>query len=92
LEPVSLDLKTADNIKDKAHRWLGQVVSVEDSGDAFKLYLLLGAPQAEELRPAFDQARSILQRTLSSKHEIFTEDQAEQFGDRIAREVDALGH
>lgn len=92
LEPISLDLRSADRIKDKAHRWLGQVVSVEDSRDEFKLYLLLGAPKAEELRPAFEQARSILERKLAPKHEVFTEDQAEQFGDRIAREVDLLGH
>lgn len=87
LEPVSLDLRSADSIKAKAHRWLGQVLSLEGNSDAFKLYFLLGEPTGQELRPAFDQAVSILKRKLSPSHEIYTEEQAEEFGERIAQQV-----
>src|SRR5690606_21023022 len=42
LEPVSLDLAQADSIRDKAHKWLGHISSVQDASESFKVYLLLG--------------------------------------------------
>jgi hypothetical protein len=60
LEPISFDLSAPDSIKEKAHRWLGQITSVSDAAEPFHLYLLLGEPQDESLRPAFNKALSIL--------------------------------
>ena len=60
LEPVSFDLSSADSLREKAHKWLGQLLSVKEAKEPFKVYLLLGEPQNENLRPAFDKAVSIL--------------------------------
>lgn len=88
LEPVSFDLASADSIKDKAHRWLGQIASLQHAADQFKVYLLVGAPRQEELRPAFTNAISILNK-IPSEHEIIHESGASQFAQRIAKEVAA---
>ncbi len=86
LEPVSFDLAAADSIKDKAHRWLGQLASVQGATDSFKVYLLVGAPQQENLQPAFQSAMSIL-RKIPGDREIVLEKDALDLAARIAGEV-----
>jgi hypothetical protein len=86
LEPVSFDLSSADSIREKAHRWLGQIMSVKDSKDRFKVYLLLGEPQQEALKPAFAKAVSILKK-LPGESEVIREDRAAEFSERFAREI-----
>lgn len=86
LEPISFDLAAADSIKDKAHRWLGQLASVQNAADPFKVYLLVGAPQQEELQPAFQSAVSILRKIPVDK-EIVLERDALGLATRIAGEV-----
>ena len=86
LEPISFDMATADSIRDKAHRWMGQLASVQGAADAFKVYLLVGAPQQESLQPAFLRAMSMLQRIPGEK-EIVLEKDAPGLAARIAGEV-----
>lgn len=86
LEPVSFDLAAADSIKDKAHRWLGQLASVQGAADPFKVYLLVGAPQQESLLPAFQSAMSILRKIPGDK-EIVLEQDAMSLAAQIAGEV-----
>ena len=86
LEPISFDLSEADNIRDKAHQWLGQITSVQNSDEPFKLYLLVGPPQQDQLRPAFDSAMSILGKITADKR-IFLEQDAGNLTDLIAQEV-----
>jgi hypothetical protein len=86
LEPVSFDLVESDSIKDKAHRWLGQMMSVQNAEDRFKLYLLVGQPREDGLRPAFDNAMSIL-RKIPGDREIFLEQDAAKLAEVIASEV-----
>lgn len=86
LEPISFDLAAADSIKDKAHRWLGQIASLQGGSEAFKVYLLLGAPQQEQLQTAFSNAISIL-RKIPGEREIVLENDAPGLASRIADEV-----
>jgi hypothetical protein len=88
LEPVSFDLSSADSIREKAHKWLGQLLSVKDAREQFKVYLLLGEPQQEALRPAFDRAVSILHR-LPVASEVIREASAGDFSEQFAREIEA---
>ncbi|MCK7468808.1 MAG: hypothetical protein MZU91_12245 [Desulfosudis oleivorans] len=46
--PVSFDLASSDSIRDKAHRWLGQLTSVAGASEPFKLYFLVGEPAQAE--------------------------------------------
>lgn len=77
VEPVSFDLSDADNMKDKAHRWLGQMTSIQNSNEHFKLYLIISKPKEQKLIGAFNQAVSILKKIPTDK-EIFLEDDAEK--------------
>lgn len=87
LEPLSFDLSTPDSIKDKAHRWLGQITSVANSStERFRLYFLVGRPQEEVLQDAFENALSILKK-IPTENEIFLEQDTDRLTDRIATEV-----
>lgn len=88
LAPVSFDLASADSIRDKAHRWLGQLTSVAESAEAFKLYFLVGRPTQDELLPAFESALSILGKAHVDR-EVFDEGQAGVLSERLANEVRA---
>lgn len=88
LEPISFDLAAPDSIKDKAHKWLGQIASLQGGSEAFKVYLLLGAPQQEQLQPAFSNAISILGKIPGEK-EIVLEKDAPDWAAHIAEEVSA---
>jgi len=88
LEPLSFDLVSPDSIKRKAHEWLGQIQSVKEASERFKLYLLLGEPQQDELKSAFENAVSILGKVPVEK-EIVREQNAAAFSERFAQEIEA---
>jgi len=89
LEPLSFDLSSPDSIKRKAHEWLGQIQSVKDASERFKLYLLLGEPQQESLKPAFENAVSILGKVPVEK-QIVREENAASFSEQFAQEIETV--
>lgn len=88
LEPISFDLATAESIRDKAHRWLGQITSIKTTDEPFTLYLLVGSPRQEELQVAFENALSILGKIPVEKR-IFQESEAPQLSTLISMESEA---
>jgi len=87
LEPVSFDLAAPESITDKAHRWLGQITSIKGSKDPFKVYFLLGEPQHEKLKPAFENALSILKK-MPVENELVREGEASEFSEHFAQEIE----
>ena len=61
---------------------------MSNASEQFKVYLLLGEPQQETLRPAFDKAVSILHR-MPVDSEIIREANAGEFSEQFAREIEA---
>src|SRR6266404_6468334 len=88
LEPLSFDLTAAESIREKAHRWLAQITSVKETKETFKVYLFLGEPQLDKLKPAFDKALSILSKMPVEK-ELIRERDAANFSERFATTVEA---
>jgi hypothetical protein len=88
LAPVSFDLATADSIREKAHKWLGQLTSVAQAKNDFKLYFLVGEPTQDELRSAFHSALRILSKSPIEK-EVVTETQMSELCKRLAADVQA---
>lgn len=87
VEPVSFDMAAAESIKDKAHKLLGQITSVNGTAEGFRLYMLVARPDDDALMPAFESALSILQKMPCDK-EIVQEDDHAALADRLAQEVD----
>ena len=87
-EPISFDLSDVSAITEKANRWVGRAVGLEDSQDRFKLVLLLGAPSDERLRGAYIKAENLLHK-MPVDHEFVQEFEAEAFARNLAIEMDA---
>jgi len=86
VEPVSFDLSSPNTIKDKAHKWLGQITSIQNTQEKFKLYLLLGKPQDKSLEDAFNNALSILEKIPGDKL-IFKEQESNKLLDILDNEA-----
>lgn len=87
IEPISFDLSDGDYFKDKAHRWLGQLSSIQDSADEFKVYLLVSPPSEPELQPAFNKALSILKK-IPVQSEIYLEHDASILAEEIQKKME----
>ena len=85
LAPVSFDLASADSIREKAHKWLGQATSIAD-GEPLKLYFLVGEPSQAVLQPTYRSALNILKKTTLPV-EVFAETDAQALSEALAREV-----
>jgi hypothetical protein len=81
-EPISFDLVEASSILDKANRWVGRAISLSESNEDFKIHVLLGEPQDENLRSAFIKAQNILHKMPATK-EFVSEEDADQFADHL---------
>jgi Protein of unknown function (DUF3037) len=86
VEPVSFDLLLPDSIREKAHRWLGQISSLRDSTERFKIYMLLGEPQDSKLKSAFIKAQNILNKIPGEK-EFVHESESAAFARHFAAQI-----
>jgi len=84
-EPVSFDLADERSILEKASRWVGRTMSLSDSSEPFKLFLLLGEPADPRLGAAFQRASNLLTK-IPGKRELIRERDAEQFAEEIEQE------
>lgn len=84
-EPLSFDLSSDSSIKEKAHRWLGQVSSIKDSREDFHVYFLVGKPTDLGLNEAYEKAVSILRKAPAS--EVIEEESAEEFSKSVANAI-----
>lgn len=85
LEPLTFDLATSENIRDKARNWLGKVTSLASSKEKFEVYYMLGRPLDDELMPAFNDALNILKKAPVPVH-IYNEYESE----KLAKNLDGI--
>ena len=86
IEPISFDLSAQEKIRDKAHKYLGQLTSVSDSSERFKLYIVAAKPRDPSLVTAFERAMSILEKIPTDK-QIFTEEQSSALADYLSAQI-----
>lgn len=86
VEPVSFDLAAAETIRDKAHKLLGQLTSIQNADEHFRLYMLIAKPTDDVLVPAYESALSILAKIPGEKA-IFEEDEHAKLADILEEEV-----
>jgi hypothetical protein len=86
-QPVSMDLTDAENILDKANRWLGRSFNLfKESDEKFHLWMLLGEPRDEKLRTAFGKALNILHK-MPVKTDFVSEKDASKFSRELEKEM-----
>ncbi len=85
-EPVSFDLADGSLIVEKANRWVGRAMSLNDSSEEFKIHLLLGEPADSQLQGAFIKAQNILNK-IPGNRELIRESDAEAFAEEFEKEI-----
>jgi hypothetical protein len=85
-EPVSFDLVDPNSIREKANRWLGRGVALNDAREKFKIHFILGEPRQPGTREAFENALHLLEKIPSPK-ELVRENQVESFAGHVADEI-----
>jgi len=85
-QPISLDLLDSETILDKANRWLGRATNLKDSTEQFRLWMLIGEPRIERLRPAYAKALNILKK-MPVQMDLIPEQEANKFSSDLADEM-----
>jgi len=85
-EPVSFDLVDPNSIREKANRWLGRGVALNDARERFKIHFILGEPHQRETKEAFENALHLLQKIPGQK-ELVRENEMEHFAEHVAEEI-----
>jgi hypothetical protein len=87
-EPVSFDLVDPNSIREKANRWLGRGVALDEARkkEQFKIHFLLGEPKQAETRKAFENAIHLLSKIPGPK-ELVRENELEHFAKHVAEEI-----
>ncbi len=87
VETLSFDLSVEENLKEKARSFLGHIISVADSLEKFKLYLILAKPSDSSLDFAFENVLKILQK-LPVNSEIFLEAEVDELADLLETKIE----
>jgi len=82
IQPLSFDLATIDGIKDKARRWAGNLLAVQDEAESFRAFFVVSPPTNEEYAGEYQKAIKILE-SGPVVPEIFTEDRTDDLADRF---------
>jgi hypothetical protein len=85
-QPLSFDLATGETIREKARRWVGQMVAVHGASEPFKPFFLVGAPADPGLGEAYQAAVSIL-KLCPGDPQVFDETEVDDLVDQIENEI-----
>lgn len=90
IEPLSFDLSSPDSIREKAHKWLGQVTSIKSGLADTRLHFLVSAPSDHALHNAYERALSIL-RKMPVDSEVVEPGELGEFATEVAKLVHEHG-
>lgn len=84
LQPVSMDYARTSSMQEKAARWLGAAVNLQESPEAArgKFYLLLHPPDLLTQRDAYVRAKNILHK-MPLEHEFFEETETDRLSEEL---------
>jgi hypothetical protein len=85
-EPVSFDLVDPGSIREKANKWLGRGVALNDAKEEFKIHFLLGEPHQDENKKAFENAIHLLSKIPAQK-ELVRENAMDRFAEHVAEQL-----
>jgi hypothetical protein len=88
-EPISFDLMDPGSIVEKANRWLGRGVALNESSEKFTIHFLLGEPKQPGTEKAFKSAQHLLEK-IPAKIELIKESELESFAESVA--IDIANH
>lgn len=90
IQPLSFDLADTDSIQNKAARWVGHMVGLSKSDEAFRPYFIVGTPTEPQLQGAFERAVAFLEEAPSQHPPtVIREHEIEGFVDTLEKQMQA---
>ncbi len=89
-QPLSFDLSSSDNIREKAARWAGHMQGLHRADEDFKSYFVVGAPSNPQLQVAYEKALKLLALSPGAP-EVIEENAAEDLVNKIEDGLKAHG-
>lgn len=92
LMPFSLDLVKTDSIRDKAHKFIGEMAGLGGAIRDDHVYLMLGEPEGEAACKTMERSLNLIHASLNEKglvHDFVREHEAESFSAELGRRVSA---
>jgi hypothetical protein len=92
LQPVSMDYSKAALMQEKATKWLGAAINLQESTEAAKgkFYFLLHPPESQKDREAYVRSKNILHK-IPLQHEIFEESEAAALSEELLSHIKEEG-
>lgn len=88
IQPLSFDLADTDSIQNKAARWVGHMVGLSKSDEAFRPYFLVGRPSEAQLQHAFERAVFFLSEAPGTHPpRVIREEEIDQFVEELEKEM-----
>jgi hypothetical protein len=88
-EPLAFDYEDPAGIQEKAGRWLGRGVALNDAKETHKFWFLVGEPETDKLKRATEKALNLLHKIGPGKVAIVREQEREAFSEQLAEQLRA---
>ncbi len=89
-QPISLDLRDPDAIREKAARWTGRVITLQPKKHDTELFMLVGMPRLQRpnvIMDAANDAVEILRENLESLAVIVPESESERLAEKMLADL-----
>jgi DUF3037 family protein len=85
-QPLSFDLASEDSIQEKAMRWSGHLLHLQEAREQFVPYFIVGKPDKRELKPAYDKAIAAL-RASPNNPKVYSDAELDELVETIEDEM-----
>ena len=85
-QPLSFDLASEDSIQEKAMRWSGHLLHLQQAREQFIPYFIVGEPAKPELKPAYQKAVAAL-RASPNNPMVYSEGELDKLVETIEDEM-----
>jgi len=86
IEPISLDLAKAEQLRAKVHKCAGEIVGIRDAEEDFAVYFIVSRPQRSALDEAFEKALGVL-KNIPHRVEVYEEGNESPLLDRLTEQI-----
>lgn len=86
LEALSMDAEDSDTLLRRAANWVGRTTDLQTDERLGTLYMLIGPPELEKLKPHYIKAINLLHK-MPVKHEFVEESEAEPFAEMLSNTI-----
>lgn len=85
-QPLSFDLASEDSIQEKAMRWSGHLLHLQQAREKFVPYFIVGKPAKRELKRAYEKAVAAL-RASPNNPKVYAETELDELVETIEDEM-----